>query len=165
MKNLFILFMAIFLQLFAAIALYANSYSIGIITAVLGTTLLLLIVSKNILSRVNQVYFSLTSLLFLIIIVLDILNMVTINYLIIAALFGLVLVSSPFAIKKKMLKTKIVKLIPKPKKVISLKTGKIYHKLDCPLVQKTKKQNIKIFDSSNDAKSKNLKACKMCLPQ
>lgn len=165
MKNLIILFLAIFLQLFAAISLYANIYVLGIITAVIGTTFVLLLISKNVLKKRAQIYFSLVSSIFLLIIALDVANVLNLNYLLIAALLSIVLVSSPFTFKSKKQKTKIIKLVPKPKKLFALKSGKIYHKLDCSLVQKTKKQNIQIFDSSNDAKAKKLKACKMCLHQ
>ena len=168
MRSRFTLFLGFFLQLMGAVAFQLDNFIFGISISVLGITIVMISIASFSLKVPHIIYFSLVSLFYLVIIAIDgLLNLLSVNYLLVIALIALTMIQTPFSILKQRAKVKIIekKIKPKPSKVVALKNGKVYHRPNCPLIQRTKKKDLIIFDNAKQARQKKLKPCKMCLPQ
>ena len=140
MRDAFTLFLGFFLQLIGAIAFQLESYIFGVSISVLGITIIMVSIATFNIRTSYLIYFALVSLFYLVIITIDgLLGLLSINYVLAIILLALTMILTPFSIQKRKSKVKIItkKIEPKPSKVIALKTGKIFHKPDCSLVQRS----------------------------
>ncbi|MFT4261497.1 MAG: Ada metal-binding domain-containing protein [Candidatus Woesearchaeota archaeon] len=172
MKGIIIGFLGVFLQLVGAISFYNNANFFGLAISVIGATLVFIMIANFALKKSYQIFIVSSTLLFLVIITLDLLlDFVSFNYVFMVALLAIVLIMMPFSklTKRKVIRTKkqVQKEVVNEKEqmVIALKNGTIFHRLNCPLIQKSKKQNLIYFKSAKEAISKGYRPCKMCDPQ
>lgn len=164
MRGVFVLFFGVFLQLLGSIALHFNQNFFGITSSVIGVTLFLIAITQSQIKQRIIIYFSLTSTIYLLIIVSNtIIQATKIPYLLFTALFFINLLLVLFSKVKRKIKVKKIIMTPE-KKVLTLKSGKIYHDENCSLIQRSKKANLNIYKTASLAKSKGFKPCKMCLP-
>ena len=161
------------MQLMSALFLLFENTFFGLSLGVVGATLVLISLATFKIKKKLRTFYLLTTVLFLLLLAISITwGHLHLLYVLFIVLFSLCIILSPFSARK--LKRKLPKTIvleqnnqekKETEKVFALKTGSIYHRADCPLIQKSKKKNLIVFESAKVARARGYRPCKMCLPQ